>query len=76
MNPDDMERIKSIKRRHEKRLLALDGVVAVGIGVLSTGDVGLIVSVKQSCDAARKKIPRRLEGILVEVRMSGEIKAQ
>jgi hypothetical protein len=76
MNPEDMERIKSIKRRHEKQLLALDGVIAVGIGVLSTGEVGLIVSVKKSFDAARKKIPRRLEGILVEVRESGEIKAQ
>jgi hypothetical protein len=76
MKPEDIERIKSIKRRHEKKLLALDGVVAVGIGALSTGEVGLIVSVRRRVDALREKIPRRIEGTLVEVRESGEIKAQ
>jgi hypothetical protein len=76
MTPEIIERIKSIKRRHEEKLLALDGVVAVGIGTTSNGAAGLIVSVKKDVPAVREGIPKTIEGTPVEIRETGEMKAQ
>jgi hypothetical protein len=73
---EDLERIKSIKRANEKRWLAIDGVVAVGIGATSSGDASLIVSVKEHAAGIRKLIPHRIENVEVEIRETGEFKAQ
>ncbi len=76
MKAEDLERIKSIKRANEKRWLAIDGVVAVGIGTTSSGSACLVVSVKENVAGIRKLIPYRVENVEVEIRETGEFKAQ
>jgi hypothetical protein len=70
-----IDNIKQIKARHEKGWLEIEGVVAVGIGTTADGSLGLIVSVKENVDAIRKRLPRSIEGVIIEVQETGEIKA-
>ncbi|MBX2991511.1 MAG: hypothetical protein KF749_10140 [Bacteroidetes bacterium] len=76
MSADELERIRRIKQAHEKLWLALESVTAVGIGTTSSGKAGLIVSVMDDPGKMRGQIPRSIDGIEVEIRFSGELKAQ
>ena len=76
-----MTHIQEVKKRNRKSLLALDGVVAVGIGNKisngrNTGTVGIIVSVKKKKTAldlnAADMIPSELDGIPIDVIESKE----
>jgi hypothetical protein len=69
------ERVVQLKRRHEKSLMAIDGVVAVGIGKTQQGSLGIIVSVKQDSAALREAIPSQIEDVVVEIQVTGEFKA-
>lgn len=75
MNDEEIERVKQIKRTYEHQWLALEGVVAVGIGTTASNTVGLIVSVKEDVEKIRAAIPPKVEGIDVEIRVSGELRA-
>lgn len=70
-----METIKRLKRRYEAGWLAIPEVVAVGIGQTSAGAPGLIVSVRNSPEKVRQTIPEKVEGVPVEIQVTGEIKA-
>ena len=72
---DSIKKIKKIKQKHEKKWLKIDGVVAVGIGNLSDGGPGIIVSVKKNIGGIRKQIPETVQGIGVEIQETGEMKA-
>jgi len=58
--------------RHEARLLAIAGVVGVGVGIGLTGAVILVYVRNQE---ARSRVPRVLDGVPVELVVSGEIDA-
>jgi len=73
--PENMEKIRSIKSINEKVWMALPGVVAVGIGLVSGGKPGIVVSVAKNLNEVRSKIPTVVEGIPVEVQETGEIRA-
>ncbi len=75
MISDDIDRIKSIKQMHERHWLAIDGVVAVGIGATSSGRVGLIVSVKERAEKMRTQIPHVVDDVEVEIKETGDIRA-
>lgn len=75
MSDVDLERVKQIKRKYEQQWLALAGVVAIGIGTTASGNVGVIVSVKENPETIRASIPQEVEGIEVEIRVSGELRA-
>lgn len=75
MMSEEIERIKSIKLANEKRWLAIDGVVAVGIGTTSSGKTGLIVSVKERTPSIRKHIPLHVDDVDIEIRETGKIRA-
>jgi hypothetical protein len=75
MKLEDIERIKTIKQIYAKGWLAIEGVVAVGIGMTSSGGTGLIVSVKSDAARIREQIPNQIEDIPVEIQETGEIKA-
>ena len=75
MKSDDIDRIRSIKQIHEKRWLAIEGVVAVGIGATSSGKVGLIVSVRERAEKLRTQIPNVVDDVEVEIKESGELRA-
>ncbi len=70
-----IEKIKRIKSEYEQDWLALPEVVSVGIGETSSGEIGLIVSVKKITARVKRSLPKSIAAVPVEVRKSGEIKA-
>ena len=70
-----MEKIRRLKRAYENTWMAMDGVVAVGIGLDSNENTAIIVSVARNLKKIRQNIPRNLEGIPIEVVETGEIVA-
>lgn len=75
MSPS-LEKVRDVKARREQEWLALEGVVAVGVGVTEQRGAGILVSVRELTDALRERIPRRVEGVPVEVRETGEVRAR
>jgi len=72
---DQIEKIRAVKLKYEKSWMALEGIVAVGIGKTSAGKTGIIVSVKEDVKKYRRKIADEIEGVPVEIQETGEIKA-
>lgn len=78
----DVERVKALKATHEKRLLAKANVVGVGIGLRQQGgkdQVCIVVSVRQKVPAEQlspaDRIPAQIDGVPVDVQVTGEIRA-
>lgn len=78
------ERAEQVKARHEAELMAIPGVVGVGVGFrqrngMPTNEVAIVVMVKRklSPDTIKvgEKLPAKLEGIPVDVQETGEIRA-
>lgn len=65
--------IERVKMKHEQRLLAVDGVVGVGIGSTEIGDDAIVVYLREAHIQAR--IPSDLDGFPVRTEISGEIDA-
>ena len=66
-----------IKKKHEASLMAKPNVVGVGIGLVS-GAFALVVLVEKPPEKPEKskdQIPGEIEGIPVEIRVVGEVKA-
>ena len=63
-----LERIIQAQERHTERMMAIKGVVG-----MAAGSDAVIVLVKTSDTA--KKIPKDLDGVPVDVKVSGEIRA-
>jgi hypothetical protein len=72
---DELERAKRVKREHESRWLSLDGVVAVGVGQTADGRPAVVVSVRADSARLRRALPERVDGVPVEVRVSGDLRA-
>lgn len=79
-----MQRALEVKRRHEKKLLRMVNVVAVGIGLCTRGgvqtkEVCIVVSVKNKVPLSKLKpqdvIPAQIENVPVDVVETGEIRA-
>ena len=79
----EIERAKAAKGRHEKEFMSKPNVVAVGIGVGQQGQlkgqVCIVVSVTKKVPrdqlAPEDMIPEEVEGVPVEVQVTGEIRA-
>ncbi|MCG8344391.1 MAG: hypothetical protein MI685_04400 [Chlorobiales bacterium] len=71
-----MESIKEVKRLHEAELLTLPDVVSVGIGKGEEGSAAIIVGLAKPNPETRARIPDRIDGYPVIVRLSGTIRAQ
>ncbi|MFQ5769827.1 MAG: hypothetical protein ACE5HX_04790 [bacterium] len=72
---ESITKIRAVKQKHEKAWLAMEGVVAVGIGKTSDGCTGLIVSIKENASKFRQQIPVIIEEVPIEIQEIGEIKA-
>ena len=68
--------IQEVKKRHEPRLLALPGVVSVGIGLDEKGQSAIIIGLESPNPETETKLPAELDGYSVIVRITGRIKAQ
>ena len=84
MGVDPVEKAMSVKRRHERLLMRMKNVVAVGVGYRQVGgqetdEVAIIVSVSLKLPPAELRpgegIPHRLEGVPVDVVEVGTLHA-
>ncbi|GIX45864.1 MAG: hypothetical protein KatS3mg131_0075 [Candidatus Tectimicrobiota bacterium] len=67
----------AVQRRHTEALMRLPGVVGTGIGLSEeTGQVVIEVYVERATAALQRALPRRLEGLPVQVVETGTIVAQ
>lgn len=66
--------IEDVLKRNEERLMAMSGVVGVGIGE-SEGESVVIIMVKELTPDLKNKLPQNLEGFGVRVEVVGEITA-
>jgi hypothetical protein len=74
--PVEMFKIREIKRKHEGKWQSVAGVTAVGIGKTSSGEYGIIISVKKIDRRVKKEIPNEIDGVPIQIQETGEIKVQ
>lgn len=70
------ETIQEVKARHESRLLAIPGVVSVGIGKDADGHLVIVIGVENEATRNAPSLPRELDGHAVHVQVLGPIRAQ
>ncbi len=68
--------IEEVKARHTDRLMALPGVVSVGIGLDSDNQPVIVVGFDEQSIAESAVIPAELEGYRVISRVIGPVSAQ
>jgi hypothetical protein len=68
--------IQEAKAKHERSLLAMPGVVSVGIGLDSRGNAVIVVGLDGPRPETEANLPKTLEGYAVESRIVGPIKAR
>jgi hypothetical protein len=67
--------IQEVKTKYTNRLLALPGVISVGIGKDPEGQSVIIIGLESPHPETEKKIPKTLEGYPVRVEILGTVKA-
>jgi hypothetical protein len=75
MDPD-MQQIQQLRSRYEARLLAIDGVVSVSIGLGEDGRPRLKIGTSEAVDTVRPRLPADLPEADVDLEYIGEIRAQ
>ena len=78
VHPASQAAAEHAKDRNEHALLAIQGVVGVGVGVSETvaGEAVVEVYVEKSTPAVRSAVPGHVDGVPVKVVETGEIKAR
>jgi hypothetical protein len=66
--------VQDVKRRHEAELMAMPGVVSIGIGRDEGGRAVLIIGLERDDPHTRAQLPRRLEGYDVRTEVVGKIR--
>ena len=70
------DRIYDVKRQNEADLMALPGVVSVGIGRGPDGQPAIIVGMEAVAPATTPKVPSEISGYPVIIQSAGKLKAQ
>ena len=65
----------AVRNRNEARLHGHDGILGSGIGIESGNGANITVFVNKANSSAKRHLPKKLEGINVEVRLSEEFYA-
>lgn len=68
--------IQAVKATHEARLMAVDGVVSVGIGRNEDGRAVIVIGLDRERPETQQQLPKCLEGYEVRTAVVGKIKAQ
>lgn len=68
--------IREAKARHEARLLAMPGVVSVGVGRGDDGRPVIVIGVDEPRPQTMAELPETLEGHPVRVEIVGRIRSQ
>ncbi len=69
------KKAEKILARYKNKWLALENVTSAGIGRTSKGSPCIIISLAQEDNAIREMMPPEIDGIPLEVKVSGEIDA-
>jgi hypothetical protein len=72
-----VDAVRRVKERHEGRLLAIPGVIGVGVGVSerTIGQAAIEVYVIEGTESLRRTLPSSLDGVDVKMIETGEIRA-
>lgn len=70
------ETIKDVKAKHEAQLLAMQGVVSVGIGQDDKGQAVIVIGVDSKGILDSVNFPQQLEGYPVMVQFIGPVRAR
>jgi len=62
--------IRTVKQKHQSRLLSLAGVLSVGIGLRDRQQV-IVIGIQQESDVLRQQLPAELDGFPVVVEVIG-----
>lgn len=78
VNPASQAAAEHAKDRNEHALLAIQGVVGVGVGLSETvaGEAVVEVYVEKSTPAVRSAVPGQVDGVSVKLVETGEIRAR
>ncbi len=68
--------IQDVKAQHEAELMAMNGVVSVGIGLDDDGNEVIVVGIDADRPSIRAQVPRTVEGYPVRVEVVGRLRAQ
>jgi hypothetical protein len=68
--------IQEVKKKHEAKLMALPGVVSVGIGRDKDGNPAVVVGLDGSRAEIKGKIPAQLDGHPLIIQVIGPVRAQ
>jgi hypothetical protein len=66
--------ISEVLKSHTAELMAIPGVVGTGEGAVSGGGPAILVLVSRRTPEVDSRVPKRLEGYPVEVRVVGEVR--
>jgi hypothetical protein len=77
VNQAAVDAVRRVKERHEGRLLAIPGVVGVGVGASekAIGEAAIEVYVIQATESVQRALPQSLDGVEVKMVETGEIHA-
>lgn len=68
--------IQKVRTKHEARLMALPGVVSVGIGRDEGGEAVIVIGLEHEQLEMQKPLPQRLDGYGVRIEVVGRVKAR
>jgi hypothetical protein len=68
--------IRDVKAQHQGRLLALPGVVSVGLGRRPEGEAEIVVSLDRRRPRTMARLPQTLAGYPVRVEVIGQVRTQ
>jgi hypothetical protein len=68
--------IKDVKAEHESRLMAMPGVVSVGLGQDADGNPVIVIGVESEEYSHTLTLPKELQSYPVKYQVTGTIKAQ
>jgi hypothetical protein len=71
---DLMKKAVEVKQRFENKWLSIQGVNAIGIGMI--GDqIAIIISVDSPAENIQAEIPAQVEGVPIRIKITGKLKA-
>ncbi|MDQ7843617.1 MAG: hypothetical protein QN141_07715 [Armatimonadota bacterium] len=68
--------IREVRARYEAELMALPGVVSVGVGGGPDGTLVIVVGLDRPRPETVSRLPRTLEGYTVQAQVVGRIEAR
>ena len=76
-NMEDKEQaVAAVQAKHDTEIIAIEGVVSVGIGLTKDGEPCLKIGTSGSTEGIREKLPDATKDICVEIEKVGDIEAQ